>query len=121
MFIQNRHTDRYLPHHQFHVKRGVVHCLVKRAEENSSDDQTLKEMKPSHQKNKEHDQEEERKPLTTAVIPYSQGLSEQIRRVLKMFNIRTAFRSGASLGKLLTKVEDPVPQEDRPGCLCGDS
>ena len=84
-------------------------------------------VKPSHNKNKEHDQEEEEKPLTTALIPYSQGLSEQIRRVLKMFNIRTAFRSGSSLGKLLTKVKDPVPPEDRPGaiyklsCLCGDS
>ena len=44
-----------------------------------------------------------------------------------MYNIRTAFRSGALLGKLLTKVKDPVPLEDRPGaiykisCLCGDS
>ena len=70
------------------------------------------------------DQEEEEKPLTTAVISYSQGLSEQIRRVLQMYNIRTA---GASLGKLLTKVKDPVPLEGRPravykfSCLCGDS
>ena len=85
-------------------------------------------MKPTHTKDKNQDQEEEEeKPLTTAVIPYSQGLSEQIRRVLRMYNIRTAFRSGASLGNLLTKVKDPVPVEDRPGaiykisCLCGDS
>ena len=82
-------------------------------------------VKPTHKKSTQ--QEEEKQPLTTAVIPYSQGLSEQIRRVLKKFNIRTAFRSGASLGKLLTKVKDPVPPEDRPGaiykisCLCGDS
>ena len=61
------------------------------------------------------------------MIPYSQGLSEQIRRVLRKFNIRTAFRSGLSLGKLLTKVKDPVPPEDRSGviykisCLCGDT
>ena len=43
-----------------------------------------------------------------------------------MFNIRTAFRSGASLGKLLTKPVH-VPPKERPGaiykisCLCGDS
>ena len=59
------------------MKRGVVRCLVKRAEEISSDDQALKKemkhlrtvlsengyptslVKPSHEKNKEHDQEEE--------------------------------------------------------------
>ena len=149
VFRKQTHTDRYLPfesHHPFHVKRGVVRCLVKRAEEISSDDGALKQemkhlrtvlsengyptglVKPTHTKDKNQDQEEEEeKPLTTAVIPYSQGLSQQIRRVLRMYNIRTAFRSGASLGNLLTKVKDPVPVEDRPGaiykisCLCGDS
>ena len=54
--------------------------------------------------------------MTAAVIAYSQGLGEQIRRVLNRFNIRTAFRYGASLGKLLTKVKD-VPPEDRPGAI----
>lgn len=75
-----------------------MRCLVKRAEEISSNDQVLlKEMKhlrtvlsengyptslvkPTYKKNKEHDQEEEEeKLLTTAVILYSQGLNEQIR------------------------------------------
>ena len=61
------------------------------------------------------------------MIPYTQGLNEQIRRVLRKLNIRTAFRHGILLGKLLTKVKDPVPLEDRHGviykisCLCGDS
>ena len=73
-----------------------------------------------------NDGEEERKPLTTAIIPYTQGLSEQIKRVLRTYNIRTAFRSGVSLANLLTKVKDPVLPEDREGvvykirCLCGD-
>ena len=147
VFRKQTHTDRYLPyesHHPFHVKRGVVRCLVKRAEEISSDDGVLKQemkhlrtvlsengyptglVKPTQKKNKDPEEDEE-KPLTTAVIPYSQGLSEQIRRVLRMYNIRTAFRSGTSLGKFLTRVKDPVPLEDRPGaiykisCLCGDS
>ena len=146
VYRKQTHTDRYLPfesHHPFHVKRGVVRCLVKRAGEISSDGRVLKKemkhlrtvltengypsglVKPTHKKSTQ--EEEEKQPLTTAVIPYSQGLSEQIRRVLKKFNIRTAFRSGASLGQLLTKVKDPVPPEDRPGaiykisCLCGDS
>ena len=144
VYRKQTHTDRYLPfesHHPFHVKRGVVRCLVKRAEEISSDGRVLKKemkhlrtvltengypsglVKPTHKKTSQ--EEEEKQPLTTAVFPYSQGLSEQIRRVLNMFNIKTAFRSGASLGKLLTKVKDPVPPEDRPGaiykisCLCG--
>ena len=127
-----------------------MRSLVRRAEEIPSDDQLLKkEMRhlktvlpvngyPSNlvratQEKKtrdttvEEEEEEKKKPAVTAVIPYSQGLSEQIRRVLRKHNIRTAFRSGLSLGKLLTKVKDPVPPEDRSGvvykisCLCGDS
>ena len=72
------------------------------------------------------DEEEERKQLTIAIIPYTQGLSEQIKRVLRRYNIRTAFKSGVSLANLLTKVKDPVLPEDKEGVvykvrfLCGD-
>ena len=51
VYRKQTHTDKYLPyesHHPFHVKRGVVRYLLKRAEEISSDvrDRVLKkEMK----------------------------------------------------------------------------
>ena len=71
--------------------------------------------------------EEALKPLATATIPYVQGLSENIRRLLRDYNIRTAFKSSWILGRMLTKVKDPVPLEERTGvvykigCICGNT
>ena len=70
--------------------------------------------------------DEEPKPLATAAIPYIQGLNGNIGRLLRGYNIRTAFKSSRTLGRMLTKVKDPVPPEERTGvvhkigCICGD-
>ena len=47
---------------------------------------------------------EVRPVLATAIIPYTKGLREQIRSILRGYNIRTAFGSGRSLGRILTKA-----------------
>ena len=76
-------------------------------------------------KRKEND-DEEHEPLTTAKIPYVEGLGEEIRRILKDYNIRTVFKTIDTLGRILTKVKDPTPPEERAGviykirCICGD-
>ena len=63
---------------------------------------------------------------STAKIPYVKGLSEEIRRILGRYKIRTVFRTTETLGRILTKVKDPTPPEERPGivykikCICGD-
>ena len=68
---------------------------------------------------------EKQEPLTTAKIPYFKGLSEEIR-ILNGYNIRTVFRTINTLGRILTRVKDPIPPEERPGviykikCICGD-
>ena len=55
-----------------------------------------------------------------------QGLSKNIRRLLSGYSIRTAFKSSWTLERMLTKVKDPVPPEERTGvvhkirCICGD-
>lgn len=38
-------------------------------------------------------------------VLYMQGLSEQIKRLLRCYNIRSAFRSGISLAKILSKIQ----------------
>ena len=146
------HTDRHLPyrsHHPPHVKKGVVRTMIKRARDITTEDHLLhKELRHlrmtlpgnGYPKNwikldrytgeenggADKTDEEEQKPLATATIPYIQGLSENIRRLLRDYNIRTAFKSSWTLGRLLTKVKDPVPPEERTGvvykigCICGD-
>ena len=76
-------------------------------------------------KPKEKD-EDECKPLSTSKMPYVEGLGEDIRRILKGYNIRSVFKTIETLGRILTRVKDPAPPEERPGviykikCICGD-
>ena len=78
-------------------------------------------------KPKEKNDDEEHGPLAAAKVPYYvEGLGEGIRRILKDYNIRTVFKTIDNLGRILTKVKDPAPLEERPGviykirCICGD-
>ena len=53
------------------------------------------------------------------------GVSERIRKVCQDFNIRTVFRSGPTLGNLLTKAKDHLPINKQSNvvyevpCTCG--
>ncbi len=42
-------------------------------------------------------------------IPYIAGFSESIQRVCRVFDIKTAFKSGKTLRSHLTKVKDTIP------------
>ena len=69
----------------------------------------------------------DRQPVGTVSISYISGVSEDIRRICRCFNIRVAFRSGTSLQSMLSKVKDPLPIELQSGvvyripCSCGKS
>ena len=87
------------------MKRGVIRSQVRRAVKVALVDSLLKEMRhfrtvltengypsnlvrPSYSKcnqkaSQVDDDDEEEKPVVTTIIPYTQGLSEQIRRVLR--------------------------------------
>ena len=56
------------------------------------------------------EEEQEKEPLV--VIPYVAGMSEDIRRVCRKFNIRVVFKSGQTLRSMLTKVKDTLPPDD---------
>ena len=43
------------------------------------------------------------------VLPYVVGMSEDIRRVCRKFNIRVVFKSGQTVHSMLTKVKDTLP------------
>ena len=59
------------------------------------------------------------------VIPYVAGMSEDIRRVCRKFNIRVVFKSGRTLSSMLTKVKDTLPPDKQSNvvyrirCSCG--
>ena len=45
------------------------------------------------------------------IIPYVKGLSEDIRRVCRKFDIKVVFRSGVSLRSKFSKVKDKLPSD----------
>ena len=148
VYRKKTHTDRYLSftsHHPVQAKRSTVTTLLKRARDVTSDRHLLKKELEHLQgvmlineypigflkrcrtlKPKEKNDDEEHGPLATAKVPYVEGLGEEIRRILKDYNIRTVFKTIDTLGRILTKVKDPTPPEERPGviykirCMCGD-
>ena len=67
--------------------------------------------------------EQEKGPLV--VIPYVAGMSEDIRRVSRKFNIRVVFKSRRTLRSMLTKVKDTLPPGKQSNvvyripCSCG--
>lgn len=48
--------------------------------------------------------EQKDKPLTTVIIPYVKGKSEQTQKINSKFNIRTLFKSSNTLRILVTNV-----------------
>jgi len=64
-------------------------------------------------------------PLATAFIPYVAGLSEDVRRICQRYNLRTVFKSAATLRGQLMQVKDRDPLERRSNviyqvpCSCG--
>ena len=120
------HTDRYLQytsHHPGYVKRGVVSCLFHRArtvaagEEVSREEEHLCEVLrsngyPEHVFRSAALQRERRQEETTKYticLPYVSGVSEDLRRVCRRFDIRSVFTTVSTLRKHLTRVKDRDP------------
>ena len=59
------------------------------------------------------------------MLPYMEGVSEDIRRVCRKFGLKVVFRSGLSLRSMLTRVKDTLGMEKRSKvvyqipCSCG--
>ena len=57
------------------------------------------------------------KPAARVTLPYVQGVSEAIRRVLKDLDITTSFRPMTSLRKVFSHPKDPLPPSTRSGVI----
>ena len=68
---------------------------------------------------------EERRRPPLVMLPYTEGVSEDIRRVCRKFGLKVVFRSGLSLCSMLTRVKDTLGMEKRSKvvyqipCSCG--
>ena len=143
-------TVRYLhfrSHHPPHVKRGLVRCLFDRARSVTSTQDNLQKEEchlakvlkqngypgafirssrhPPRQEGpqKSPSKEGDRPPLV--VLPYTAGVSKNIKRVCRKYGTKVVFRSSLSLCSMLTKVKDALPMGKqanvvyRVPCSCG--
>lgn len=62
---------------------------------------------------------------TRVIIPYVRGLSEDIRRICRRYNVTTVFKSGPTLRNQLTRLKGRLPVNKQSGvvykipCSCG--
>ncbi|CAH3166414.1 unnamed protein product, partial [Pocillopora meandrina] len=129
------HTDKYLAfdsHHPICHKKSVAKTLLRRAdclpssldskaEERKYVSNVLKAngyiktflrncQKPVTNSNAL----DEREPATGfAVIPYIQGVTEPIKRILNSHNVKVAQKPFQTLGHIFAKPKDPVTKEQR--------
>ena len=59
----------------------------------------------------------EHQPVATVTLPYVQGVSESIRRLLFNLDIRVRFYPHSTLRRLLVTPKDPIPPDSRKGVV----
>ena len=128
-------TDHYLDsHHPPHIIRGLVRCLYDRAQGITSTQDNLHRKEEHHFSNvlrwngypggficyatrpPQHEDAKDSLPdegisLPLVMLPYTAGVSEDIRQVCRKYGIKVIFRSRLSLHSVLTRVKDPLPME----------
>ena len=126
--------DNFYPHHPQTVKRGVVKCLHDRAKKfvtrpnatvnvkqrlasalisngyPSSFLQKVTKTRPAVKK-------EPTNYKSFAVLPYTEGVSQTVRRCLQDHGIKTVFKSDTTLRSQLVRPKDPVPKYRKDGVV----
>lgn len=139
------HTDRYLhatSHHHPKQKRGLMNTLVHRAKTICSENHLQSELdhlrgalidngyRPREIERALHrnptPRQEREQAVARVCIPYVQGLTDRLARVLKRRNVEVTFRTGTKIGQLMPPNKDPIPQLSTQGvyqipCVCGKS
>ena len=138
------HTDQYLAfdsHHPRSVKRGVVKCLYDRAlrtvtkpactatEKRHVRSALISNGYPRSfiqrvAKQKRATTNEPASYKATVVLPFVEGVSQQLRRRLENHGIRAVFKSDTTIRKHLVRPKDPALPDRRDGVVykipCGN-
>ena len=103
VYRQSTHTERYLAfesHHPIAHKKAVVKSLTNRA----NNIPTTSDYRAEDEK-------------SLCVLPYVQGTTELIKRILNNYNIKVALKPHQTIGNLFSKPKDPVPKDQARGVI----
>ncbi|KAI8484112.1 hypothetical protein Bbelb_382300 [Branchiostoma belcheri] len=132
-FRKPTHTDQYLDfnsHHPLEQKLGVIRTLFHRADTIITSDEAKskehshlknalnkcgyrtwtfnKALQPTDKSKKPRSKPLDKKNTTNITIPYIEGVSEKLRRILQGFNIGTNFKPYSTLRQNLVHPKDRV-------------
>ena len=137
VYRKKTHADQYLnfaSHLPKHQKLGVVRTLMNRCETITSEEGDKKEevehlrealrvcgypswalnkVTDSSKKKKNNKKTNDRNYRSQVVIPYVEGVSERVHRVLKKYGVATAMRPHTTLRRLLVHPKDKVELEEQ--------
>ena len=141
------HTDQYLnwnSNHHLEHKRSVVRSLVQRAETIPSTEEYRKEemehvkkalaangyqswilkIPKKKERNTNTAERSSGNRIPSIALPYIKGLSENVQRIFRTYNIPTYHKPFNTLRSALVKPKDTIPKEDQCGLVyhikCGD-
>ena len=132
VYRKSSHSNRYLnfqSNHPFGHKLSVVRSLMDRAqqlssstEEHSSEVKFVKQVLASNNyplkifnSIRNNKQQNSVNPTKSVVLPYVQGLSERLARVLRVFNISTFYKPINKISTVLGLPKDPIDSKS----ICG--
>lgn len=136
IYRKKTHTDRYLhftSHHPPQHKAAVVRTLLHRADSLLSDEEHRaaehqhiksalkangypKRFIQNHSTRKQQKQQEE-ETIGFATMPYVQGVTERIQRVLGQYNIKSCVRPLRTLKQILSRPKDTISKEKQTGVV----
>ena len=128
------HTDQYLQfssHHPMAHKRSVVSTLLKRAASHCSSNSLVRKEKAyvketlrcngyperflfpleCHRSRKDTGDKDD--PRSHVTIPYIQGVSEAVARILSDINVQVHVKPFRTLRKILSHPKDRIPDDDK--------
>jgi hypothetical protein len=141
VYRKKTHSDRYLnaqSHHHPQQKRALMKTLLHRAEticDEDSKERELKHIKWALKSNVFSDRDirfarkvrqhtEQQTYQKFACLPYVQGVTDRIRKILEKRNIGTRFTTEKKISQILPTPKDKLPLFHSEGiykveCLCG--
>ncbi|XP_072039127.1 scavenger receptor cysteine-rich domain-containing protein DMBT1-like [Amphiura filiformis] len=131
------HTDQYLNFnsaHPLHQKLGVVRTLLDRKEENKNIEEdhirkalntcgypnwSIDKVKNEKQqpKKKITNKTSENKTRANVTLPYIEGITERVQRILRTHNIASSVKPHTSLRRFLVHPKDKVATDDKTGVI----
>ena len=127
VYCKPTHMDQFSSQHPTAYKRAAVSTLLKRAASHCSYEQSgmrgevlcegnppaewLRFLSPQHSPSRKDREKDD--PRSRVTIPYIQGVSEAVTRILSDINVQVHVKPFRTLRRILSHPKDCIPDDDK--------